>query len=203
MYKRIVNKLLKHFEEKTIPSENDVVYLTFDDGPEPGITEFVLEELAKYNFKATFFCRGDNAEKYPELLERIREQGHAVANHTYSHIDVYDVSSKDYLDDVERANTILKTSLFRPPHGTLNLVTWMRLRKKYRIFFWSLGSGDAELDKFDYQRSIGILKSNTKRGDIVLFHFCHRHERETTKVLPDYLMWLSENGYRCDVILSR
>ena len=204
MYKKVVNKILKQTEVRQLPSKDGskIVYLTFDDGPEPGITGFVLDELGKYGFKATFFCRGDNAEKHPELLERLRAEGHAIGNHTYSHLHAYNVSAKEYLNDVEKADGVLHTTLFRPPHGSLTFRTWWRLRKR-TIVFWSLNSGDSDMERFDYENSMSRLKSQTKPGDVVLFHFCHRHEKETRQLLPVYLKWLSVQGYKSEIIRNK
>ena len=199
MIKKIINKLIRLTELKTI-SLDKTIFLTFDDGPEPGITEFVLNELDKHIFKATFFCRGDNAEMNPALLQEIRVRGHAVASHTYSHLHAYDVPAKVYLEDVEKANAVLHTSLFRPPHGSLTFKTWWALRNKYKIVFWALNSEDSEMDNFHLQYAITYLKENTKQGDVVLFHFCHKHEKETRQVLPLYLDWLHEQGYDCKTI---
>ena len=198
--KRIINHLLIGFQYRRIPNNNNAVFLTFDDGPESGITEFVLDELAKYKFKATFFCRGDNAEKYPELLDQIIKDGHAIGNHTYSHIHSFNCSTKEYCADVDKADRVLNTPLFRPPHGSLKLSAWFRLRKDYKIFFWSLNSGDSDMERYDYERSICTLKSRTKPGYIVLFHFCHKHEKETRELLPIYLKWLKDNGYKSDAL---
>ena len=197
----IVNKVLNKFiincgMISTVSSASRTVFLTFDDGPEPGITEFVLDELYKYGFKATFFCRGDNAEKYSLLLERLRLEGHSLGNHTYSHIHSYNMGGREYAEDVHRCNPILKTKLFRPPHGSLTLSSWLRLRKDYKIFFWSLNSGDSDMERYDYERSVNTLKTKTKPGAIVLFHFCHKHEKETRELLPVYLQWLNEKGYK-------
>lgn len=200
MLKRVINKLLSFFEIKTISDTGKTVFLTFDDGPQPGITEFVLGELDKYGFKGTFFCRGDNADSNPELLKMLRDKGHSVGNHTYSHLHSFEVDTKKYIDDVRRADVILRTSYFRPPHGSLTLGTWMRLHAKYRIFFWKLNSGDSDLEKYDYTHSIESLKNKTKAGDIVLFHFCHRHEKETRQLLPAYLKWLFDQGFECKAI---
>jgi peptidoglycan/xylan/chitin deacetylase (PgdA/CDA1 family) len=200
MIKKVISKYLKRYEIKSIPSEGKVVYLTFDDGPEPGITEFVLEELKKYGFRGTFFCRGDNAENNPDLLSKLREEGHAIANHTYSHLHAYDAPANDYLADVEKADSILHTNLFRPPHGCLTLKTWLGLQKKFRIVYWAINSEDSANEKFNFQHAIGNLKSNTKSGDVVLFHFCHKHQKETQQLLPIYLKWLNDNGYNAEVI---
>lgn len=195
MYNRIINRLLRQAEVKNISSEEKVVFLTFDDGPEYGITEFILDELAKYGFKATFFCRGDNAVKNPNLLLRLRAEGHSIGNHSYSHIHAYDVIGKDYILDVRKANEVLKTRLFRPPHGSLTFRTWLELRKDYKIVFWALNSEDSAKGSFDFQHAIDNLMSNTKTGDVVLFHFCNKHEKETRLLLPVYLEWLNKNGF--------
>lgn len=200
IFLRIVNKILRHSMINSIPMLDKCLFLTFDDGPEFGITEFVLDELKRYGFKATFFCRGDNAQNNYELLERIRKEGHAVANHTYTHIHSYEISGGAYEKDVRKCDSILQTNLFRPTHGSLTLSAWLRLRKDYKIFFWSLNSGDSDMEHYDYERSISMLKAKTKPGDIVLFHFCHRHEKETRELLPIYLKWLFENGYKSNAL---
>lgn len=195
IFQKLINRLLKYFQVSHIPSKEKVVYLTFDDGPEPGICEFVLDELRKYGFKATFFCRGDNAEHYPELLLRIISEGHSIGNHTYSHLHAFSVSSKQYIDDIERANQVLHSSHLRPPFGCLTLMTWLSLKSKYRIIYWSLGSGDSNLEKFDFEQSYNNLINNSSSGDIVLFHFCNLHEKETSILLPAYCKWLKENNF--------
>lgn len=197
--KKVINKILIQSEIKSIPSSDKCIYLTFDDGPEVGITEFVLDELGKYNFKATFFCRGDNAASNPDLLEMIREKGHAIGNHTYSHLHAYKVSSKVYINDVTKADELLHTLLFRPPHGSLTFWTWWKLKNR-NIVFWSLNSEDSAMERFEYKHAIENLKTSTHAGDVVLFHFCHRHENETRQILPSYLKWLSDNEYQCRII---
>ena len=177
-----------------MPASKNVVYLTFDDGPEPGITEFVLDELEQYGYKATFFCCGDNAEKNPQLFSMLHKRGHAIGNHTYSHLHAYDATAKVYIEDVSRADAILQTKLFRPPHGSLTLPIWLKLKKK-KIVFWALNSEDSDIENFNFERAISNLIKNTHPGDVVLFHFCHKHENETRQILPAYLKWLSENGY--------
>ncbi len=197
---KIINRLLKFFQVSHINTKEKVVYLTFDDGPEPGICEFVLDELRKYGFKATFFCRGDNAEQYPELLSRIINEDHSIGNHTYSHLHAYSTSSKQYLDDIERANQILHSSLLRPPFGSLTLTTWLSLKSKYRIIYWSHSSGDSNLDDFDYDSCFFQLKKKTVHGDIILFHFCKLHEVETRSILSSYCKWLRDNNFKCKSI---
>ena len=193
---KIQNLLIrKFFEIDRIDTTGKVVYLTFDDGPESGITEFVLNELNKYNFKATFFCCGDKAEHNKELFDEIIRNGHSIGNHTYSHIHSYQVDSKTYVKDVGKANEILHTKLFRPPHGSVTFPVFLRLKKHYNLYFWNLNSFDYIMDKCDINKNIEHLKTNTSSGDIVLFHFCNKHSAETSKILPVYLKWLYDNGF--------
>lgn len=190
----LINRFLHLFEICRIRTDEQVVYLTFDDGPEPEITEFVIDELRKHNAKATFFCRGDNAEKHPELMKLIKNDGHALGNHTYNHIKSFDCSTTEYIKDVERADDVLKTHLFRPPWGALTLSTYFRLRKKFKIVYWSLISGDATCERFNYKRSMERLKT-TQKGEVVLLHNCQRHADATRQLLPVYLDWLESQGY--------
>ena len=202
LLKKIVNRLLKQFQTSRIATDERVVYLTFDDGPEPGITEFVLDELRHYGFHATFFCRGDNAKKYPNLLQRIKDEGHAVGNHTYSHLLAFQTESDEYVKDVERANSILKTRMLRPPYGSLTLKSWIKLRSKYQIYYWTLNSGDSDMDKYDRAKSMESQIQQTVPGAIILYHFCSKHESETRDLLSYYLSWLKENGYTSKSITS-
>lgn len=200
--KQLISRILHLVEIRRIKTNEKVVYLTFDDAPEDDITDFVLSQLAIYNAKATFFCRGDNAEKNPEILRRIINEGHAVGNHTYSHVRALSVSNKEYIDDIERANTILNTHLFRPPWGVLKVSDYIKIvLKGYKVIYWSLASGDTELDKFNLSTNIERMKRNTKPGDIVLFHSVNRHENETRQILPLYLAWLHEMGYKSYVLI--
>lgn len=196
MYKRIINKLIQQLEVRSIPTKEKVVYLTFDDGPEEGILDFVLSELDKYNYKATFFCRGDNAERNPHFLEMLRQKGHSIGNHTYSHLNAFCTPAATYAADAERADAILHTPLFRASYGRLTVGTWLKLRKKYRFIYWTLNSGDSDLERYDHQQALSNLKTKTRNGDIILFHFCQRHEQETRRLLPEYLEWLHDNGYK-------
>lgn len=175
--------------------QDNAMYLTFDDGPESGITEFVLDELSKHQAKATFFCAGKNIEKYPALLKRILDEGHSIGGHTYSHIHAHRVSRGQYLDDVKRFDTQVETTLFRPPWGAMTLRTFFSLCKTKDIVLWHLSSNDFALERFNFQHDLEKLKKGTKGGQIVLFHFCHRHEKETRQILPLYLDWLDSQKY--------
>jgi peptidoglycan/xylan/chitin deacetylase (PgdA/CDA1 family) len=198
--KILINRIIKIFSVRSFKEHEKIVYLTFDDGPEIGITEFILSELSKYDYKATFFCRGDNASNNANLLKKIHEYGHSIGNHTFSHIKGFDTPTQQYLTDVKRADYILQSNLFRPPWGALKLCQFLKLARKYRIIYWNSSSGDTKLDSFDLNREFESLKNATKAGNIVLFHCCKRHENETRKILPKYCEWLSNNGWTSKAI---
>lgn len=201
MFNRLINKALHLFEVMRIKTTSKEVYLTFDDGPEGPITDWVLDQLSLYGCKATFFCKGCNVGLYPVQMDRIKREGHAIGNHTFSHIKSFDVASDIYIKDVERANSILKTHLFRPPWGALTLQSYFKLvRRKYKIVYWSLMSGDTDLNNLDLSNNMKRLYADTKPGDVVLFHACKRHEKETRQILPLYLDWLKNEGYNCAIL---
>lgn len=195
MIKIYINKFLHLFEVMRKKTSSKIIYLTFDDGPDPGITNFIIGELNKYNYKATFFCLGKNAEKYPNLIHMIRKEGHRIGNHTYSHLNSFKTSSIEYLEDVNKADVILKTNLFRPPWGCLTIHSFLSLWRNYKVIYWSLSSGDSKLEKFNLDKEFTRIQKCTKKGDIVLFHFCKLHESETKRILPKYLEWLQVEGY--------
>lgn len=150
--------------------------------------------------KLLFFCRGDNAEKHHDLLDEIKKEGHTLGNHTYSHINSFYSTVSTYINDVEKADEILHTKLFRPPWGSMTIATYLKLIRKYKIVYWDLASGDTNLDKFKCEYSLSNLQQKTKNGSIVLFHCCIRHGKETRKLLPKYLDWLYKNGYNSEII---
>lgn len=197
----IVNKVLHLFEVLRINTNGEKkVFLTFDDGPEEEITEFVLKQLHVHHARATFFCKGENAERLSGLYQMIISQGHAIGNHTYSHIHGFKKGTDEYFEDIEKADKVLHTHLFRPPWGALKLSQFLRIRRKYKIIYWSLVSGDTQLQKFDLTSNLSRLKQKTKKGDVVLFHCCKRHSNETKQILPEYLKWLDTNGYKTDIL---
>lgn len=175
--------------------EKNTLYVTFDDGPEELITEFVLDELKKYDAKATFFCCGDNVARHPELYQRIIVEGHTVANHTYSHVRGLQLSSKEYLMDIKKANGLIQSPLFRPPWGGLRFYDFIKLKyyHKFKIVLWDLASGDTSINP--NPNDIDNWHSKVKDGDIILFHFCKKHEKLTRLLLPVFLKNMSQNGY--------
>lgn len=193
-----INKVLHLFELRRIKTSQKVIYLTFDDGPEGEITDFVLAQLRGYNAKATFFCKGENAQINESQFLRLLSDGHSIGNHTFSHINSFNTNTNEYVRDVNKADSVLHSHLFRPPWGSLTLMAFLRLSLKYRIVYWSLISGDTYGKKLDLEKNMRDLCKRTRPGDIVLFHSCKIHENETRQILPLYLAWLKENNYKCE-----
>ncbi len=197
--KEILNRIKASFYFHVIRSliayhpKGEGIYLTFDDGPEPGITEFVLDELAKYNAKATFFCCGKNMVKKRLLLDRIAAEGHVIANHTFSHINGLNTPIDEYVADVKRVDTVQPTTLFRPPWGQMNFREYIKLRDK-KIVLWDVESGDV-INKYNKDSIIEKWKKTVKPGSIVLFHFSEEHAERTKDLLPTFLTMFDKMGY--------
>lgn len=172
-----------------------VLYLTFDDGPESGITEFVVDTLECYGVKATFFCCGRNVEKHPHLTEQLRAAGHTLANHTYSHINGLNECCDVYLRDVDRADRLIASPLFRPPWGALTLRAYRKLRSKYDIVLWNIVSGDTKPEEVDVDKEVERMRKELRSGDIVLFHFCSKHAANTKAILPKFIEMALGEGY--------
>lgn len=188
--KRIFSKFVWN-----IPTNDKVIYLTFDDGPMPDITDWVLEVLGEYNAKATFFCVGENVKKYPEVYGKIIASGHKVGNHTYTHINGWKNTSADYVANVEKASEYIDSGLFRPPYGKIKSKQSAHLLKHYTIVMWDVLSGD--FDKaMTYKKCLEELKKNTKAGSIVVFHDSIKSEHLLRQVLPTIIEHWTYEGYR-------
>lgn len=178
-----------------IPNDDKVLHLTFDDGPSPRTHE-ILSVLEDYNAKATFFCVGQNAEKHPELVDLIRQSGHSIGNHSYSHLKGLKTRTKDYLEDVEKANALLKTTLFRPPYGKMTWKQYRALKQDYRIIMWTHLSYDfdaAMTEEIFYQR----LFSKFQSGDILVLHDNLKYFDKSLKMLKEILEWTKKEGVEC------
>ncbi|TGV00938.1 polysaccharide deacetylase family protein [Flavivirga rizhaonensis] len=195
-----------------IPSIDKVIYLTFDDGPTPEITNWVLETLKAYNAKATFFCIGNNIEKHPDIFQNIVDAGHSIGNHTYNHIKGWKTKSKDYLKNIEKAQETINdqipnnnskivnrqsliVNLFRPPHGQITPKQGKRLiALGYKIIMWDVLS-------FDWDKSISketCLNNVTNKathGSIIVFHDSIKASKNMQYTLPKVLEFFSKKGY--------
>ncbi|KAA6344805.1 Peptidoglycan-N-acetylglucosamine deacetylase [termite gut metagenome] len=170
------------------------VYLTFDDGPIPQITSWVLELLDKYDVKATFFMVGDNVRKYPDTYRMVVERGHRIGNHTYNHIRGFECRSRDYLANVEKANELLETDLFRPPHGQMRWAQYFRLKCCYKIVMWDLVTRDYS-NKLNGKQVFQKVKRYIRKGSIITFHDSLKAEKNMKYALPRSIEWIKEQGY--------
>ena len=171
------------------------VYLTFDDGPIPEITPWVLDLLDKYGIKATFFLVGDNVRKHPEEFKMIIERGHRVGNHTFNHIRGFEYLTKNYLANTDKANEMIKSDLFRPPHGHMRAHQYYVLRKKYKIIMWDLVTRDYS-NKLNGEQVFEKVKHYVRNGSIITFHDSLKSEENMKYALPRSIEWLLELGYQ-------
>ena len=179
------------------PTEK-AVYLTFDDGPIPESTPWLIETLDRYNVKATFFMVGDNVRKYPELLELIRSHGHRLGNHTFNHIGGITVSSKRYLRNANEADKLIQSNLFRPPRGWMRNAQYIRLRRHYTIVMWDLVTRDYS-KRLTAEEVFENVKNYTRNGSIITFHDSLRSIDKLKKILPKCIEWLRDEGYEFKV----
>lgn len=180
-------------------SQKRVVYLTFDDGPCPDTTPLILDILKKYHAKATFFCVGDNVRKYPELFEQIKNEGHAIGNHTMHHLKGFDTEKNAFCADVEEAAKWVKSSLFRPPYGRISLPQLCELRKHYTVVFWDVMTRDYS-PRLNPEKVVRIVKHYTRNGSIIVFHDSKKSSRNTIAALPQVLEFLQKKGCEFSII---
>lgn len=175
------------------PNEK-AVYLTFDDGPIPEITPWVLDLLDQYKIKATFFMVGDNIRKYPETFRMVVERGHRIGNHTFNHIRGFEYLSENYLANTDKANEMMKTDLFRPPHGHMRWAQYHVLKKYYKIVMWDLVTRDYSKRR-NGKQVFEIVKKYVRNGSIITFHDSLKAENNMKYALPRSIEWLKEQGY--------
>ena len=171
------------------------VYLTFDDGPIPEATPFILDTLDHFNAKATFFMVGENAVKYPHLLEEVRRRGHQIGNHTYNHLSGMRHFTWTYLANIKKADEVLHTRLFRPPHGWIRTVQYRVLRHVgIKVVMWDVVTRDYSrlLNADDVLNNV---KRYTRPGSIITFHDSLKSIDKLKHALPAALAWLQEQGY--------
>ncbi len=173
--------------------EKGTVYLTFDDGPQKDLTEKILSILEEENVKATFFCVGENVQRYPEIFEKIRKNGHAIGNHTMKHLHGWKSPNKIYFEDIAEANKLINSKLFRPPHGKMRFSQWWQLRKSFRIVFWTKIAYDWKKSNTP-EKCFRLTKSVAKYGGIVVLHDNVKAEKNMLGVLPLFIKEAKKNG---------
>ncbi len=170
------------------------VYLTFDDGPIPESTPFLLETLKQYGALATFFMVGENVQKYPELFQQIKDAGHQVGNHTFNHWSGARHTTKAFSKNTDKANVLIGSQLFRPPHGWMRMEQYLWLKRKYKIIMWDLVTRD--YSKLMTKEDILLnVKRYTRNGSIITFHDSLKSIDKLRYALPEALKWLKEQGY--------
>ena len=204
LLKIIFNKWVWSFSTK-----EKTIYLTFDDGPTPEITEWTLNQLKNHNAKATFFCIGKNIEKYPEIFQKIIEEKHAVGNHTHNHLNGWETNFQSYFTNFEQTdqtisnnwhsnsqkNSTQTAKLFRPPYGKISLKQSKKIRKEgYKIIMWDVLSADFDTT-ISNKKCLKNVIENLKEGSIVVFHDSEKASKKLRYVLPKILEYYSDNGY--------
>lgn len=182
-----------------INTKRKSVYLTFDDGPIPEVTPWVLDILDKYNIKATFFCVGDNVRKYPGLFEEIKKRGHSFGNHTMNHLQGSQVTTRRYLRNVQEAHDLIRSNLFRPPHGLLRWSQAKVLKDHFMIVMYDLVTRDYS-KKLTGEQVFKNVKRYARKGSIIVFHDSLKAEQNLRYALPKSIEWLLDNGYSIEKI---
>ena len=207
----LIRKMFPRFVWKQDTTEK-VIYLTFDDGPIPEVTQFVLDTLKEYDAKATFFCVGDNVLKNPAIFQTVLEAGHQVGNHTHNHFNAWDTEDELYCQNVAECRLVMENELlkfgkrervhlFRPPYGKLNYKLVKSLSKEYKLIMWDVLSGDFD-PHLSPQKCLEKTITCTERGSIVVFHDSIKTQKCITYVLPQYLDYFSKRGFRFEGITS-
>ena len=171
------------------------IWLTFDDGPTPKVTTFILNTLKEEKVKATFFLVGEQIEQQPDLYNKIISDGHVIANHSYSHINSWKYNTVDYLNDIEKCQKLMpKNKLFRPPYGKISALQIRRLKKKYRIILWDVLSWDFSLSIAPNKVKKNVMK-NTTQGSIIVFHNNQKSFQNLTSTLKETIQELKQKGF--------
>lgn len=200
----LVKKLFSKYVWE-IPTTENKVYLTFDDGPTPEITEWVLAQLKMYNAKASFFCIGDNIRKYPEVFQKTIAEGHAIGNHTFNHLNGWKTNTPEYIDNATSAKEIIEqylesAPLFRPPYGKIKPSQARILRKMgYKIIMWDIISVDYDAN-ISKETCLDNVLRNIQPGSIIVFHDSVKAFKNLEYVLPKTLAYLKEKGFQSERI---
>jgi len=182
---KLFPELIWHFSSRKESRENQV-FLTFDDGPTPEVTPWVLDCLKEYDARGTFFCLGRNVDKYPEIYNQILDGGHAVGNHTYSHLKGWKSSDMEYIDDIRLASHNIESQLFRPPYGRFRQTQIREIRKDYDIVMWDLLSQDYD-QNIAPQKCLDNVRSNIRPGSIIVFHDSVKAKKNLYYTLPQIM----------------
>lgn len=173
--------------------DHDTVFLTFDDGPIPEATPYILDILKAYDAKATFFCVGENVERYPHIYQRILDDGHTVGNHTYNHLNGWKTDQEAYVSNVEKSSDVIDSKLFRPPYGRIRPGQMEILSKKYNVIMWDVLSGDFD-PKVSSDELYDNVVNNVKNGSIIVLHDNIKSIDKLKVALPKLLEFFKEKN---------
>lgn len=205
------NKLIKRLFSNQVwdlPNTQGKIYLTFDDGPTPEITDWILEVLRSHNIKATFFCIGNNIRQHPDLFKKLIQQGHAVGNHTHNHLQGWRTPVRKYLENIrecqdeldKNATDVPQALLFRPPYGKIRVDQSSKLRRKgYKIIMWDVLSADFDT-RITPEQCLRNVTENTTQGSIIVFHDSVKAFKNLEYTLPKAIEILKEKGFKFDTI---
>jgi peptidoglycan-N-acetylglucosamine deacetylase len=185
-----------------LPAVGKKIYLTFDDGPHPAITHFVLNELDIYNAKATFFCIGKNVVEHPDVYDEIRTRGHAVGNHTQNHLNGWKTSDEEYVANIRLAKRYIQSDLFRPPYGRIRSSQYRLIDREFpgtRVIMWNVLSADFDVN-IDAERCTNNVLKHAAPGSIIVFHDSEKAFPRLEHSLPVVLKRLKENGFEFEAI---
>lgn len=182
-----------------LPNTEQQIYLTFDDGPVPEITTKCLDILKAYQVSATFFCVGENAQKCPDILKRINDEGHAIGNHSYHHLKGWKTENQAYFENVEQCNKIVESNLFRPPYGKIKRSQLKILKTQYKVIMWDVLSADFDPKTSANQCIENVLK-HTEAGSIIVMHDNEKCGLKMLEILPKTIEGLLDKGFRFSTI---
>lgn len=185
-----------------IDGDDPIIYLTFDDGPIPEVTPWVVDQLSLFNAKATFFCVGDNVFKHPDIYNLLLENGHSVGNHTYNHISGWSNLRSDYLSNINKASDYIDSNLFRPPYGRITPLKFRSIREQYQVIMWDVLSGDFD-GRIDPEICLQNVIKNTKAGSIIVFHDSLKAKKNLEYCLPRVLEHFTLQGYEFAALKSQ
>jgi peptidoglycan/xylan/chitin deacetylase (PgdA/CDA1 family) len=198
---KLVQALMPSFTWK-VPTTEKVLYLTFDDGPIPEVTPWVLDTLASYDARATFFCVGDNVRRHPTVFQRILAEGHAIGNHTFNHLNGWDTENLSYFNNIRKCAQLVKSPLFRPPYGKIKPAQRQFLTRHFDIVMWDVLSGDFD-PRLTREQCLANVVTYAQPGSIIVMHDSLKAESKLRYTLPLALEYFSARGYRFDPIVSK
>ncbi|MGD9977066.1 MAG: polysaccharide deacetylase family protein [Bacteroidales bacterium] len=175
------------------PDERESVFLTFDDGPTQDVTPWVLDQLRKFNVKATFFCLAKNVEMNPKIFKQIQDEGHSIGSHSYSHIKGWSTDTSQYIQDIIYANSFIKSNLYRPPYGRITSRQFLLLKHRYKVIMWDVLSMDYS-KRISPRRVVNNVMNHVHPGAIIVFHDSVKAQRNLKYALPRVLEGITAMG---------